>query len=238
MKSIQDSDSIFQWISYALPRGIRSLFFITLCLTWALIPYAHAESPTLSFGLQCSSYSFWDAPQYDPNSQLGGCGLTGELAVFERSMGEGHHLQLHLGWRQLDQEVDFFDGRMSLQRDTVDVGVSYRYELWSWLHPYLLVSGGLAFDSLNLEFGDESLVARQYGLFHATTQVGVETTLEIGQKSQTAVGFRLLYALEYTSQDDFIAQPVAPLPPNSRGVALGRLGQLGEAVNFIAFIRF
>ena len=227
-----------QRISPTLLYGIRALLSISLCLTWALTSDAHAEGQTLSFGLQCSTYSFWDPPQYDPNSRLGGCGLTGELAILEGSTGERHHLQLHMGWRQLDQEVDFFDGQMSLQRDTIDVGLSYRYEMWSWLHPYLLVSGGLAFDSLNLDFADESLVADQYALFHATTQVGVETALEIGHKSQKVLGLRVLYALEYTSQDDFIARPEAPEPPNSRDLVLGRLGELGEAVNVIVFIRF
>ena len=167
-----------------------------------------------------------------------GGGLTSEFGLFEQSINKPHHLNLHVGWRTLDQEVNFFHGMLYLERDTIDLGLSYRYELWSWLHPYLLTSVGLAFDDLSLEFSDESFVAQANVLFHATVQLGAEMLFMTGKKSKTELGLRVLYIFDYTNSSNFVVQPIDPQPPNTQGVTLGQLNTIGHGMNFIAFIRF
>lgn len=218
---------------------LRSTFMIMLIsITCSISQQLYAKAPQISLGVQYSTYHFWDDVAYDSNTGFSGYGLTSELGLFEQSIKKPHHLNLHLGWRTIDQEFSFFHGMLYLQRNTLDLGLSYRYELWSWLHPYVLTSAGLAFDSLSLEFSDESFEAQQDALFHATVQLGAEMVFETGNNSYPELGLRLLYIFDYTHNGSFVARTIEPLPPQTQGVTLGQLNRLGYGMNFIAFIRF
>ena len=121
------------------------------CLT-AVHSKAHADLPTISIGGQCGTHSFVPSPEYRPHDPLLGCGLLGDIEVLNPGR---HRLDVQLSWRSLHRESYLFDHTLSWDREIYDIGLSYHYELWPMLHPYMLVSAGLAYDTLNLSFTEE-----------------------------------------------------------------------------------
>ena len=219
-----------------LMRCIGMLGFGLLMM--AESPVAYADLPTISLGPQCGTHSFFPSPEYKPDEPLSACGLMGEISLLDQSSGKQlnrHHMEQQLSWRALHRETNLFGQTLSMERDAYDIGLSYHYALWPMLHPYMLVSAGLAYDTLKLSFTEE-FSAKQDALLHVSAQLGVEFTLA-PDSEDLGGGIRLLYIFEYTAQQAVVLHP-HPSLPNSQGVTLGEPSNLGHGLNIVFFISF